>query len=329
MKNARWAWKNRRGGTIVIGIVAMTTVFIVVGVEMDYGRLFVARHKDQVIADACLWAAVQRMPNTTLANAEIARVNSQYNSIYNSTHTETTTYSGLSTAPTGVRCTVTENVPMFVPGLMGVSTRQTRATAASLLFNPTRVYTILPIGVQYDTNFGLPTGWLPTGSISSPLELDLKLGTGSGVKLVPGNFYPLALNGTGANVYSNNLTYGVSGTWSVGDQVTTETGNMVGPTTQGLDPRAAAASVSPYTSDTWTNFHLDNPRVVVLPLVDWLSATKGGQSTLTIKGFAAFYITHYGNGDVYGRFVRMVVKGTVVSGQTTFDAGLYSGRQTE
>src|SRR5438552_8323918 len=104
---------------------------------------------------------------------------------------------------------------------------------------------------------------------------------------------------------------------------------MVGPTTQGLDTRVARANVAPYTGDNWTDFHADNSRIVILPLVNWRQTSKNGRADIEIKGFAAFYITRYDAGQVYGRFVRLVTQGTVGPGDTTFDAGLYSAKLSE
>jgi hypothetical protein len=310
----------------MIGIVSMTTIFILLGMEVDYGRLFVTRHKDQVIADACVLAATVKMPNQEKAGAEIARITSQYNRMYNSSYRTTTTYSG-GAAPTQVRVTVTEDVPMFLPGLMGRPSRQTHAAAAATIVNPTQVGGLVPIGVQYDRNFGLPQGWLPTGQTASPTELLLKLGNGDRQE-DPGNFYALALDGVGGNVYRDNFANGAPNPHSVGEIVQTEPGNMVGPTDQALDDRFRRAGAAPYTGDTWTDFHFDNPRVVILPLVDWKSI-DGGRSDIEIKGFAAFWITRYDKGEVYGRFVRIVTQGTIGPGESTFDAGLYSAKLTE
>jgi hypothetical protein len=327
MRPIKLRLRNRRGATLVAGVLATTTILMLLGVELDYGRLFVTRHKDQVIADACVLAAAVKMPNQSQADAEIARITSQYDRIYNANFETTTVYSG-GAAPTGVRVTVTEEVPMFLPGLMGRPTRRARAVAAATLFNPTQLSGLVPIGVQYDRDFGLPLGWLPTGTTSSPTELLLKLGSGNVLEL-PGNFYPLALDGTGAGTFRDHLANGVPNAHSVGEIVQTETGNMAGPTTQGLDDRMARASVAPYSNDTWTSFHPDNPRVVYFPLLNWLDVSKNGRADIQILGFAAFWITRYSSGQVYGRFVRMVAPGSDATGASTFDAGLYSARLTE
>src|SRR5262249_9557814 len=139
---------------------------------------------------------------------------------------------------------------------------------------------------------------------------------------------PLALDGTGGNVYRDNLANGAPHPHSVGEIVQTQPGNMVGPTTQAIDAPFPPASGEPYPGDDWTNLHPHNPRLVILPLVDWKSI-KNGRADIEILGFAAFWITRCDKGDVYGRFVRIVTQGTVGPGETTFDAGLYSARLTE
>jgi hypothetical protein len=315
---------------MVFGIVALTTIFIVLGVEVDYGRLFVTRHKDQVIADACVLAASIRMPKQAQADAEINRVRTRYNQYYNSSYSATATYGG-GPLPMNVQVTVTENVPMFLPGLMGNPTRQTRATAGVTLYPAGRVPNLEPIGVQFDRNFGLPLGWLPTGMTSSPTELQLKNGTGNGPAL-PGNFYPLALNSsTGADNYRQNMNTGAGQPYTAGDIVQTEPGNMTGPTNQGLDDRMLRASDPRFANDNADNFLPDNPHVVYFPLVDWLAYDSlTGRSSIQLKGSAAFWITRYSGGQIYGRFVRTVVLGATIDGNGgVFDNGLYAAKMTQ
>ena len=108
----------------------------------------------------------------------------------------------------------------------------------------------------------------------------------------------------------------------------TQQTRMVGPTNQGFDDRMARAADSRYANDTPDNFLPDNPHVVIFPLVDWQSI-NGGRASIQLKGFAAFWITRYSGGDIYGRFVRTVEMGTGTPGGSTFDAGLYSVRMTE
>lgn len=69
-----------------------------------------------------------------------------------------------------------------------------------------------------------------------PPTLELKVGSGCSST---GNFLPLSLDGTGASNYRSNIMNGVAEAIAYGSIVNTETGNMVGPTAQGVRDRLA------------------------------------------------------------------------------------------
>src|SRR5262245_55897328 len=54
--------RAHRGSSLVMAVVALASVIIFVGLEMDMGRMSITRHKDQVIADACALAGAQELP---------------------------------------------------------------------------------------------------------------------------------------------------------------------------------------------------------------------------------------------------------------------------
>jgi len=125
-----------------------------------------------------------------------------------------------------------------------------------------------------------------------------------------GNFGALALGGTGAANYRNNLKYGYQGTLAVGMSVPTETGNMSGPTKEGIQYRLSldAGNIACCNYQTVNkNCH----RVMYLPVIDSLDIS--GRNEVTIVGFAAFYLEDVsGNGNesiVEGRFLKMVYPG--------------------
>jgi hypothetical protein len=329
----------RRGGTLVLAVIGLTTVFTVLGMEMDMGRLAVTRHKDQVIADSLANAGAQELPYQAKADAAIDRVVRQYQTMYNRTFSVDRVYSGPAGRPNRVQITVRETVPMFVPALMGFRTRAAEARASASTFVPTQnVGGLVPIGVQYDRTF-FDSNWLQSGSNASDTEVLLKLGNGD-KKEAPGNTYPLDFGGSGADDWRQWLKWGYSGTKSVHDIVQTETGNMTGPARQALalasdggdsDSRFQRAAVSDtYASDSWSSFHGGNSHIVILPLVDWKSLDKGGKANIEILGFASFYVTRVSSGEIYGRFVRYVDNsdGSDSSGSPD-DTGLYISRMVE
>lgn len=299
--------RNRRGTTAVIAVVGLAAMAATVGTEMDSGRMVVTRHKDQVISDAATMAAAVRLPKQSAAEAAAARVVSQYRSLYGGNFvSDIVWYTNGSGITTGCRVAVTEPVPMLLPALMGVTTRPTGAFAAASRVVPSAMLQgVVPIGVQYNTTFDLPPN-----AYASPQTLTLKRGDGAD-NVEPGNFGALRLPGDsgGADLWREYLKYGCSERIAIGDIVPSETGNMVGPGNQALvtddDSRMNRAAVSPYNDDTWSNFDPGNPRICVIPLVDWTGAN--GSSPIPIMGFAAFWVEGVQGGTISGRFIRYTV----------------------
>lgn len=131
-------------------------------------------------------------------------------------------------------------------------------------------------------------------------EVTLKVGPGESTD---GNFHALALGGSGANVYRENLKYGYPEVVWIGQQFDTEPGNMDGPTQTavdwriGLDPDATFETVQP-----------GSPRLVFVPVVD--SFDVHGRKEVTVIGFAVFFLDGVDRrGEVTGRFLRRVIPG--------------------
>ncbi len=85
----------------------------------------------------------------------------------------------------------------------------------------------------------------------------------------PGNFAALALGSTGASIYEGNITNGYDGTISVGDLILSETGNMSGPTYDGVSYRVEHGLI-----------------YVVIPILNTLDVN--GRKIVEIVGFANF-----------------------------------------
>ena len=154
----------------------------------------------------------------------------------------------------------------------------------------------------------------------------LKIGTPAGSPKNPsgipslqqeaGHFFALALDGGGASVYRNTIVNGSGGAYGIGDSISLEPGNMVGPTRQGVseliqaDPDSAwnasegvpESSLYPAADGLW----MKSPRVVRIPIYDPEIALSQGRSDMAIASFAGFWIESIGvQGTVIGRFVRL------------------------
>lgn len=340
--------RRRRGGTMTLAVVSLGLSLITLGVEMDAGRLFFARHQDQIIADSATMAASTKIPRGSEATAAANRIVSAYQATYNRSFTPTISLTmndqGLATA---VIVRITEPVPMFFPVLMGTSSRGTATRAAANRVIPSALLAgAVPIGVQYNTTFDLPSN-----GYASPSAITLKQPSKASEYWKSGNYGALRLPGddSGANQWSTYLKYGYRGRMEVGQYVTPQTGNMKGPSVDALalhsnggdtDSRFERAQAYPWNNDTYSNFDANNPRVVALPLVDW-TAANGSSTDVPIKGFAAFWIDsiNTGSGDITGRFIRYTVgpngkpawTGISIDPETSsdFDSGLWSAHLVE
>lgn len=155
-----------------------------------------------------------------------------------------------------------------------------------------------------------------------------------------GNYAAVAIDGTGASIYRTTIKFGSDGlvctdttpgccpTLTAGCigvyHLDTETGNMIGPTRDGIDYLIAN---TPSHCSTWEQVTTSNgditpackpwvpgytgaTRIIIIPVVDGLWA-KGGRHTVTIKSFAILFLVGYSGNcsgntcDVQARFIKM------------------------
>jgi len=162
----------------------------------------------------------------------------------------------------------------------------------------------VPIGVDYRTD------------LSFGNQVTLKQN-----QVGAGNWGPLALGGTGSDTYKYNVETGYTGLVTVGDMLLTEPGNVVGPTQQGFNYRTSAGANS-FSTGTFNNHVLNDPRVMLIPIVDWSSIN--GRSQVPLKGFAMMWIVSItGNGTITCYFIQQSVPNAIpdpngpITGATT------------
>jgi Tfp pilus assembly protein PilX len=148
--------------------------------------------------------------------------------------------------------------------------------------------------------------------------------------IAPGQFYAIRLPGSsGANDYSNNIATCSNTYVRCGDSYTTEQGNMVGPTVQGVK-----ALVGDPPTDTWvavgqyqTPYGLSDTSkdVVVAPIWDSCGTTgfcpagnfPSGSATVQIIGFAAFFLDGVQGNNVVAHLINVSSCGPSGSGPDT------------
>lgn len=307
--------RRQRGAVLVLVAILLVVLLGMAALAVDISRLYVARHFLINSCDASALAGGMELPDQAMATAkaaECANANTMF--IYQiSFPQEGMTAQG----PTRIRVDGQLNVLYCFAGILGYSSRTVGAYA--VVERKTHIGwvsgNVVPWGIPFFDADGNPytynNGVLYTLKVGS--QTDLSDGT---VGKVGGNFYPLALErslgdgSSGASVYRDGIKWGFDGLVQVGDTVSTEPGNMVGPTRQAVisDPDSlfARAETEPWADDTWYDFDYGNPRIVIVPIVSPMSS---GRSDVQILGFASFWVESIQGQAVRGYFINYTIPG--------------------
>jgi Flp pilus assembly protein TadG len=292
----------KKGQSIVLIMIAMPALLGILTLLIDVGDLYVTRVRLQTACDTAALAGANYLPNYqsqavstaqgfALANGLTA---SEINSI-------TVAGDGKSVA-----ISTTRQIPCIFCIALGVSTAHAAtnesgtsgsgngvsASATAVIVPVKSAIGILPLGVDYRTNLNFGN------------QVILHQG-----QVGAGNWDSLALDATGGSNYSSNLANGYPSLLTVGDELTSEPGNKVGPTQTGVNTRVANG-LSQYPSGTFGNHDLADPRVVTVPLVDW--SNINGRSQTPLKGFAKMWLVGVSSkGDITCYFIQESVPNSV------------------
>ncbi|OGO81839.1 MAG: hypothetical protein A2Y18_00245 [Clostridiales bacterium GWD2_32_19] len=271
----------------------MVVMLIISALVIDVGVVEVKKARIAAIADAAVLAAVseQAMGNENLE--EVALMYCEKNNVSNDKVNVS--------IGSGVVVTINEHVDSIFSKIIGIDTISTSAKSKAIFGAVSEVYSgTRPIAVErQEFVFGQ--------------VVTLKSNNDN----YSGNFGSVELGGTGANNYRYNIINGYDGTLKVGDEIDTEPGNMTGPTEQGID------YITRNDDSTIDNYTKNSPRLWVIPVVDTLEVN--GRSTVTIVGFAQFFVEDTGSeGEIIGRFIRNVATGKISESQ--IDYGLVAVR---
>lgn len=285
-------FKSERGVVLVLVAVGMTAFLGMLGLVIDVGQIFMERVRLARAVDAAVIAGVQELP----LQPKAALISAYEYALANSLTPEDLQV-GISEQNHIISACAQKQVSLSFLSLFGFKQLQVSAEAAAMIGPVVGCTGVIPVGVPWDDfEFGQ--------------VYELKIDAHSGRKY-QGNFGALALGGTGANTYRNNLKYGYQGMLRVGDQVYTEPGNMAGPTRQGIEYRLKQAPSIP--GQPW---YENTARIAIVPIVD--SIDVSGRALVTIVGFAAFYlegVEAQGNrATIRGRFVEHLIDGEIGSG---------------
>lgn len=305
----------------------MAVFLALVGMAVDMGMLVVTRTDLQKAADAAAFAAAQELPTAgsavTMGESYVA-----LNSRGNTTATVSVTSEDGSNDTVTVRAE--RPVSYMFLRFIGLEGADVSAEATTRVAAYAGGSGLLPFGfiASNDDNSTLlqnscytgQSGGVPT--FRQNQDCVVKFGAGSNAG---GDFGSLGLDGPGASTYRSSIINGSSSSFKVGDRVDPETGNMVGPTAQGIQQRFAKGTpagcpgnsrsdVLSTNTDGTVSIRSgceDSPRIGIIPVVDQIDNPQKS----TILGFAFVFLKGYsaqggGNGhaDLTVEFVEFVTE---------------------
>ncbi|HXL05154.1 MAG TPA: pilus assembly protein TadG-related protein [Bacillota bacterium] len=286
---------GEKGSVIIIVAAAMVLLLGIAALVVDVGLLYYNKVVLSNAADAAALAGVQELPKDHGKAGEIAEAYAVTNGVEPGQVSAEVLPDGRS-----IQVATSRVVPLGFAKILGFSSAKVTASAKASVGATKGLWGAAPFGVVED-------------SFVYGETYTMKYSPRNSGEVGPGNFGALALGGTGANNYLNNIKYGYQGRLEVGDEIPTiletEPGNMAGPTKSGVDFRIGGCNHEPKC--TYDRFVKGCKRLLLVPVIDSLDVT--GRSGVKLIGFAAFFVEAVeGAGNactVTGRFVRWAADG--------------------
>jgi hypothetical protein len=312
IRRSRLAKGLSKGQIAVIMTLCLPVLIGIIGFGADFGVLYFNWVQLQKAADAAALAGASQLTGdtATTTNSSVVNTGTQYAHLNGVTQSADTILVSPANDDKSVSVYVSRQVPYYFLEVLGLKKGKVTAKATAGILPTQGVCGAAPFGLpckqSCNGNGCYGQGKSPgqgdatcggaytfnTSNLSAGTQVQLK--SNQSVTGAPGNWEPLAIGGSGASVYRSNIGHGEAQIINVGDVLATETGNIVGSTSQGFSDRGlnlpnstvATVPASPYTTLSATD-----PHVIVVPLVDWTAAGKNGKSSVPVMDFVTLYVT--------------------------------------
>ncbi|CEG26050.1 pilus assembly protein TadG-related protein [Bacillus sp. B-jedd] len=296
--------RDEKGSAIVLVALAMVALLCIAGLAIDGSMLYMTKSKLQKVANAAALSGAQELTNSG------EKVTKVVNDIL-AAHKESDSFENLAILEgKKVHVALSKRMPLSFAGLLGYEFVDVKAAAAASIAPMGRAMGAAPLGIDQ----------------SIPLEYykEYKLKTDS-TGVSSGNFGVLALGGSGARTYEENLKFGYQEEIKVGDILSTETGNIAGKTISVVNELVKGCTYLP------ENIGDRNcSRIILIPVYEEYNKTSNQLKNVKVIGFAYFYITQpMSNNDtsITGMFIQRAGTGFYQEGSP--DKGAYVIRLTE
>lgn len=290
---------RKQRGNVAMMAVFSTALMGMAALAVDVGMNTQTRTRIQSVADAAALAGGKSLMVDQAKAREVAVDFAQRNGV-------PITAADVSFPDSAsIRVNWTQPLNGAFANAFGIQRFQVPVKATAGLYSMTGGKAIRPWGIPYQDFVNYAEG----------REYILKMATATDGYKGGGNFYPVALDGPGGDVYRNTVEHGSQIYHQVGDVVASETGNLMGPTEGGL-AALIAGDAHDSAAEALADGH-DCPRIVTVVLIE-PGSLKKGKSTIQIAGFASFFVTDYeGQNGVKGRFTRYVHQAGTHDGGTS------------
>ena len=283
---------------------------------IDVGAWYLEKRQLQSEVDAAALAGASQLPQGWSAAQTSAGANFAKNQAAGDSVSYSNTTSSGGTANDSVRVQASRPAQIYFAKLFGIGSGTVTASATATIQTINTVTDaagVKPWGVMkgaftYGQTVSLFGGLDSTGNFGA---IDLPVNP-------PGCGFS-----NGASGYRDNVAGSANGgnvicDLSVGQQVPTETGQMAGPNSQGLDALIGGntdtlAQVVSVDANGNATILKDSPRLVTVPIItntDGTTNWPNGKKNILIVGFAQFFISSYDKKTVTGTFVRTMSDGS-------------------
>jgi len=263
---SKYSQRSQRAQIVVVLALTLPVLIGAIAMGADVGVMYFNWQCLQSAADAGAVAGAGYLPSNPSLAISTANLYVAKNGIVTGEITSTT----VATDDLSLNIQLKRTVPYSFALLLGLVSGTVSAQATAQIQSIGSMTTLKPVGIDYRQPY-------------TPGQV-VALAQG---QAGPGNWGALALGSTGATTFQQNVENGAPGLVSVGDWVTTETGQMTGPTKNGFQYLINEGQNTD-SGGTFANHTATDARVLIVPMVDFSSIN--GSSQVSVKGFAALWL---------------------------------------
>ncbi len=319
-------------------VVALVVLLGVAALVVDVGRLTVAAQRAQDVADSAALAGACKLPyfqeardtaaiTVAANNSEGAGLQVQCDDsdlvCYDSSE-DLPGYGTLGPWAQALRVSTHVQVQYSFARIVGIESG-TATRSATVIRAPAAGLPICTMWIAHDT------------PLAYGQQQQLLMADGPHYAGIPGSFgFVQPPTGCTASFFDLLQGYNLtrqdteSSFVGVGDTLYAETGLMVGQWSKALKQdqgkaRLEQGTSGEWASDTFTDYHADNPRIMLVPMVSYLGGT-GSNAAFRIEKFGAFWLESVNQGQkkIWGRFIQYDFPGGDPDGTAINESGVFA-----